>query len=130
MESSELVGWEYLPDNKPGIKTVDLSSLMDPYQLAENAADLNLKLMRWRQMPSLPIETFKELKCLLIGGGTLGCQVGRSLVSWGLHNITVVDNGHVSYSNPTRQCLYTFEDAKNHRLKVEALPMRLKEIHP
>jgi ubiquitin-like modifier-activating enzyme ATG7 len=30
---------------------------MDPKVIAENAVDLNLKLMKWRMLPSLDLET-------------------------------------------------------------------------
>lgn len=42
--------------------------------------------------------------------GTLGCAVARTLLGWGVRSITFVDNSRVSYSNPVRQSLYTFND--------------------
>lgn len=80
--------------------------------IAENAVDLNLKLMKWRMIPSFDLDVLKTTKCLLLGSGSLGCQVARNLLSWGYRNITFVDYGNVSYSNPVRQCLFTFEDSK------------------
>jgi ubiquitin-like modifier-activating enzyme ATG7 len=53
---------------------------MDPLHLIESAADLNLKLMRWRQVPSLDLERIHTTRCLIIGAGTLGCHVARQLV--------------------------------------------------
>ena len=75
---------------------------MDPASLAEQAVGLNLKLMKWRMAPELNIEILKTTKCLLLGSGSLGCQVARNLLSWGYEHITFVDNGKVSYSNPVR----------------------------
>jgi ubiquitin-like modifier-activating enzyme ATG7 len=43
------------------------------------------------------------MQVLLLGAGTLGCNVSRALMSWGFRDMVFVDNGKVSFSNPTRQ---------------------------
>ncbi|CAG2182136.1 unnamed protein product, partial [Oppiella nova] len=82
MESIECVGWEKNEKNLLLPRVVDLSALMDPHRLAEGAVDLNLKLMRWRLVPSLDLDAICATKCLILGSGTLGCSVGRGLLAW------------------------------------------------
>ena len=54
-------------------KETELKRFMDPGNLAEQAVGLNLKLMKWRQMPDLDLQILKDTKCLLLGSGSLGC---------------------------------------------------------
>lgn len=109
----KITGWERTNQGKLGPKLADLASLIDPHQLADQAVELNLKLMKWRIAPDLNLDIIKQQKVLLLGAGTLGCYVARSLMGWGVRHITFIDNGRVSYSNPVRQPLFKFDDCFN-----------------
>uniref|UniRef100_A0A2P2LII0 Ubiquitin-like modifier-activating enzyme ATG7 n=1 Tax=Rhizophora mucronata TaxID=61149 RepID=A0A2P2LII0_RHIMU len=124
------VGWE-LNRGRSLSRCVNLAKSMDPTRLAISAADLNLKLMRWRALPSLDLDKLSSIKCLLLGAGTLGCQVARMLMSWGVRKITLLDNGRVAMSNPLRQSLYTLDDCLNGGdFKAMAAVKSLKRIFP
>ena len=71
------------------------SHLPCTHRLSESSVDLNLKLMRWRLLPSLDLDKISSTRCLLLGAGTLGCNVGRCLLGWGVRKITMVDNSSV-----------------------------------
>ncbi|KAK7471324.1 Autophagy protein 7 [Stygiomarasmius scandens] len=75
------VGWEKNAQGKLAPKMADLAPMMDPVRLANQAVDLNLKLMRWRILPSLDLDRIAATKCLLLGAGTLGCYVARCLMA-------------------------------------------------
>ncbi|KAI3369934.1 hypothetical protein L3Q82_024740 [Scortum barcoo] len=125
------VGWEKNPKGAMGPRMVNLSECMDPKRLAESSVDLNLKLMRWRLVPSLDLDKVVNTKCLLLGAGTLGCNVARTLMGWGVRHITFVDNAKISYSNPVRQPLYEFEDCLGGgKSKAMAAVDRLTKIFP
>ncbi|RZB73669.1 Ubiquitin-like modifier-activating enzyme atg7 isoform D [Glycine soja] len=124
------VGWE-LNKGRKAPRCISLAQSMDPTRLAISAADLNLKLMRWRALPSLNLNALSSMKCLLLGAGTLGCQVARMLMAWGVRKITLVDNGRVAMSNPLRQSLYTLDDCLNGgEFKATAAVESLKRIFP
>lgn len=112
--------------------------------------------MRWRALPSLNLDLLLATKCLLLGAGTLGCQVARMLLvsklefkiknfnsvawvmksivqlqAWGVRKITLLDSGKVSMSNPLRQSLYTLDDCLNGgNYKALAAVQSLKRIFP
>ncbi|CAO1627379.1 unnamed protein product [Sympodiomycopsis kandeliae] len=125
------IGWERNPQGKVAPKVSDLGPLMDPKRLAEQAVDLNLKLMRWRIMPDVQLDKISSTKCLLLGAGTLGCNVARVLLGWGVRTITFVDSSRVSFSNPVRQPLFEFDDCLNGgKPKAACAADRLSKIFP
>lgn len=127
----DAVGWERNIQGKLAPKLVSLGAMLDPRYLADRAVDLNLKLMRWRVMPNLALETIQSADALLIGAGTLGCNVARTLLGWGVRKVTFVDNGRVSYSNPVRQSLFSFDDCLNGgKWKAYAAAEALRRIFP
>ncbi|KAL6298925.1 E1-like protein-activating [Sparassis latifolia] len=130
-EKPTAVGWEKNLQGKLGPRMADLAPMMDPTKLAGQAVDLNLKLMRWRILPSLDLEKVANTKCLLLGAGTLGCYVARTLMGWGVRTITFVDSARVSFSNPVRQPLFEFEDCLHGgKPKAACAAERLKKIFP
>jgi ubiquitin-like modifier-activating enzyme ATG7 len=106
----KITGWERGPSGRLASRLINLAQYMDPTRLADQAVDLNLKLMKWRIAPNLALDDIKRTKCLLLGAGTLGSYVSRLLQGWNVNKITFVDNAKVSFSNPVRQPLFEYND--------------------
>ncbi|OXA51314.1 ubiquitin-like modifier-activating enzyme ATG7 [Folsomia candida] len=131
LDTVKFVGWERNDKGAFGPKHVDAQMTMDPIKLAENSVDFNLKLMKWRLFPEFDLKMMHRTKCLIIGAGTLGCNVARCLMGWGVRHIAFADNGNVSYSNPVRQSLYNFDDCSSGgKGKAETAAASLKKIFP
>lgn len=79
-EKVTTIGWERNEKNQLHPRVVDMSSNMNTEKLAESAVNLNLKLMKWRIAPDINLDIIKNQKCLLLGSGTLGCNVARCLM--------------------------------------------------
>jgi len=96
------VGWEKNQKGGMGPRMVNLSECMDPKRLAESSVDLNLKLMCWRLAPTLDLDKVVSVKCLLLGAGTLGCNVARTLMNARGFNMSIPMPGHpVNFSSVT-----------------------------
>jgi ubiquitin-like modifier-activating enzyme ATG7 len=127
----EALGWEPDATGRPLPRHVDLSSHLSPLSLAEQAVALNLRLMRWRASPALDLAALAQCRCLLLGAGTLGCALARTLLAWGVRRITLVDDGRVSYSNPVRQSLYEHADCLDGgKPKAQAAADALVRVFP
>lgn len=124
--AQKIVGWT-LEGKRVKEFVSDLSSILDPKVAAQNANELNLKLMKWRLMPSLDLQRMEQSKCLILGSGTLGCNVARTLMAWGFRRITMVDNGVVSMSNPVRQNLFTVDSVGKE--KAQAAVEMLRKVN-
>ena len=125
-----VVGWELNERGKPGPRIANMSSTLDHRTMIGQSVDLNISLMKWRLWPSLETQKLSSTKVLLIGAGTLGCAVARTLLGWGIRNITLIDNGIVSYSNPSRQCLFEYQDCVSRKPKAQAARDSLLRIFP
>ncbi|KAL6946831.1 hypothetical protein ACO0QE_001683 [Hanseniaspora vineae] len=123
-----VTGWSRNSSGKLSPKFIDLSNMLDPLKMNEQSVDLNLKLMKWRIQPDLDLDVIQSQKILLLGSGTLGCYIARALLAWGVKNITFVDNGKVSHSNPVRQPLFNFDDVGKN--KAQAAMENLKKVFP
>lgn len=77
-EACVVTGWERC-EHGEGMM-VDLAPMMDSKKLAQDAANLNLRLIQWRLLPQLDLSRFAECRILLLGAGTLGCNVTRLLL--------------------------------------------------
>lgn len=130
-EMPKVTGWERNMAGKLSPRVTHLAHYMDPNSLADQAVDLNLKLMKWRIAPDLDLDKIKSTKCLLLGAGTLGSFVARGLLAWGVRKITFIDNATVSFSNPVRQPLFDYQDSVGGETqKAYRAAESLKNIYP
>lgn len=110
------------------VKMIDLSVSMDPMEMLKNTAKNNLQLIKYRNAPSINLEKIDQTTCLIIGTGTLGCNIARNLLMWGIENITFIDNSVVSHSNLLRQSLFEYSDLG--QSKAIAAAHRIGLIYP
>jgi len=126
-----VAGWELNAKGRPGPRQASLAGALDPATLAADALALNLRLMRWRAAPGLPLAAISSARFLLLGAGTLGCGAARALLGWGATRVTLVDCGRVAFSNPPRQPLFEHGDCLGGGApKAGAAAAALKRIFP
>lgn len=114
-----------LPLPSEALFTLNLQSFLDHKVVQQNATELNVKLIKWRILPSFRPHTIQQLRFLLIGMGTLGCHIARDLVGWGALKLTLLDCAAVAPSNPARQSLYLARDVENALVTPSSgLPLR------
>ncbi|KEG02191.1 autophagy-related protein 7, putative [Plasmodium vinckei vinckei] len=112
-------GWKKYVEKKNNkikesiIYIINLNNFLNKNTIQRISLELNIKLIRWRILKNFKFEKIHDLKILIIGLGTLGCSVARTCVAWGIKNFTFIDNSRVSYSNVSRQCLFTLDDAES-----------------
>ena len=69
-------------------------------------------------------------KVMVVGCGALGNEVLKNLVLMGVTHIVAVDFDVVEMGNLSRSVLFSKADAEQHRLKVEVVAERLRQINP
>lgn len=107
--------------------TIDMKQHLDINHLCKTALKMNNKLMKWKLVPELDLDNISNTKCLILGGGTLGCHVSRNLLNWAITNITFVDYGMVSHSTPSKQSLYFQSDIG--KPKMDVIAHNFKKIY-
>ncbi len=93
-------------------------------------SDLNLRLMRWRIMPEIKLETFRAPAafCSAQGHWLLRSTCASGM---GVRKITLVDSAKVSFSNPyDSPSLILKTVSKVGKPKAECAAKRLQRIYP
>lgn len=103
-------------------KTIEIT---DKYK---SMVDNNLKVMKFRLKPNINLEKLNNFKCLILGSGSVGCNIARNLLGWGIKHITFIDNSNVSITNLSRQTLFMYKDLGRNKAIVAA--ERLQDILP
>ena len=67
---------------------------------------------------------------MVVGCGALGNEVLKNLVLMGVTHIVAIDFDVVEMGNLPRSVLFSKTDAEKHRLKVEVVAERLREMNP
>ncbi|KJP90155.1 hypothetical protein AK88_00003 [Plasmodium fragile] len=116
------------------IHKVNLRNFVNRDVVQRIALEQHVKLIKWTLLKNLKEEKITTLKVLILGMGTVGCNIARTCVTWGIKHLTLVDNSVVKHSNVGRQSLYTTDDIEDENKvpthKVVAAKKRLLKIAP
>ena len=74
-------------------------------------------------------EKIRRSRVAIIGLGALGTVIAEELTRAGIGFLRLIDRDFVELHNLQRQMLYDEEDARMHRLKVEACAQHLHSIN-
>ncbi len=83
---------------------------------------------RSKRIPWFDLDMTRQARVLVVGAGALGNEVVKDLVLSGVRYITLVDMDRVVRSNLNRCVFFTPEDARESRLKVEAVSNGAKAL--
>jgi hypothetical protein len=84
--------WEHDFSGRRVPRRHNLSTLLDPTIRIKEARDLNNNLMKWRVASGIDLDIIKSANIVVLGMGTLGCGVVRTLmvilisILWGLRS--------------------------------------------
>ncbi|GFE54007.1 hypothetical protein BaOVIS_014110 [Babesia ovis] len=106
----------------------DFRQSVDPNSVDKADSSLRLQMMTWRIVPELKPGNITKLRICVIGVGSLGCQIIRQLLAWGVYNFVIIDYGIVT--NSTRQCLYTSQHTNGNIPKIVAASSEIGRIRP
>ncbi|GAB66537.1 ThiF family protein [Plasmodium cynomolgi strain B] len=129
-------GWKRRAGAKgdSSIHKVSLRNFVNRDVVQRIALEQHVKLIKWKLLKDLKEEKITSLKVLILGMGTVGCNVARTCVTWGIKHLTFVDNSVVKHSNVGRQSLYTTDDVEDESKmpvhKVVAAKRSLLKIAP
>jgi len=114
----------WMCENSPKtFKTVCTWSRTATYTLQKSSVvdtvvSLNLHLAKWRFAPRMDLEALQAQCVMIVGCGSLGCHVIRTLLAYGVRNYILIDNGEISPSTVVRQLFYTRQDIGQKKVVV------------
>lgn len=107
-----------LPVKKGGPLGVEMSASTGAG--SEHPLSFPLTVLQRVYYPELALPALSKTRVLILGAGTLGTHVARSLLAWGVRSFTFVDSGSVSLTNPLRQPLFSHADVGSDKAMAAA----------